>query len=280
MRLGGSGFLRPALVAALIALLATGVALWLTLRSPGDADGVTSSGRMVPEPLAAVSITGAVEVGAFVPASEADVEFAPAPALVADVTHGALLVQPLPTLADPEPAQITAPTRDASAPELAPTLAPGDPRLLRAVDELMSTPTPQSYQIRVPDTDVLVHRQTLFMSQLPRPPDFWPAAESVFYERTARYIGWMVDLNYSEADPEFELRGLMRWLSVTGGLEHVIYQEEYAMDADHPGHVLFFMMGNDQPGFWNPGDYRVELWDNRDRVAVRFDFTVKSGLVR
>lgn len=164
--------------------------------------------------------------------------------------------------------------------KLLPTVSPGDVRLLGIASAVQATPTPVYHQVSIPGTDVKLRRQTVFMSQVGTVPPGWPVTENVFYERTARHIGWLVDLDYTAENAEFEMRGLMRWLNVTGGTEHVIYQQEYVMDADSAGSTLFFMLGKDVPGFWYAGDYRLELWDNRDRLAVYYEFKVKSGVLR
>ena len=209
----------------------------------------------------------------------ATVEFEPAPtfeaapAFEASVGGEPLVVPTVAALSDAAPDVATPSPAPAGA--LLPTIGPGDVRLLGLPSAAQATPTPVFHQVRIPGTDVNLRRQTLFMSQVSRVPAGWPSTENVFYERTARHIGWMVDLDYASEEPEFEMRGLMRWLNVTGGSEHVIYQEEYVMDADSAGNALFFMLGKDLPGFWYAGDYRLELWDNRDRLAVYQEFKVK-----
>ena len=157
------------------------------------------------------------------------------------------------------------------------------PRVLPTVDvtaldvgSFTATPTPAAYQLVIPDTDVRVARQTVFMSHYPKMPDFWPTPSNVFYARTARFIGWRVELDYTDVDDDFEMTGLMRWLNVSAG-EHVIYQEPYTISK---GLNLEFLMGQPVPGFWSPGRYRLELWDNRDRVAVYYDFEVRSGVTQ
>ena len=162
-----------------------------------------------------------------------------------------------------------------SVPIPLPTISPT--RILD-IEEFIATPTPAPLQLVVPDTDVQIQRQSVFMSQFAGPPGFWPRSDNVFYTRTARYIGWYIKLDYSDVGDDFSMDGLVRWLNMSSGDEHVILQEHYSMDASL-GDTLFFMIGNDEPGFWFPGKYRVELWDNRDRVVVYFEFIVKSGTV-
>ena len=157
------------------------------------------------------------------------------------------------------------------------------PRILPTVDvqaldvgSFTATPTPAAYQLVIPDTDVKVARQTVFMSHYAEMPDFWPTPGNVFYTRTARFIGWRVELDYTDVGDDFEMTGLMRWLNVSTG-EHVIYQEPYTVSK---GVNPVFLMGQAVPGFWSPGRYRLELWDNRDRVAVYYDFEVRSGVTQ
>ena len=157
-----------------------------------------------------------------------------------------------------------------------PTVVPVDVRAI--APDILATPTRAPFQLLVPDTDIAINRQTLFVSQVSRPPEFWPKSQTEFYTRTARYIGWFVNLDYSWVDPDFKMDGTLRWLNVTTGGEHVIFQRPFVIDASL-GDTLFFMTGKSEPGFWSPGRYRVELWDNRDRVIVRYDFSVLSGSV-
>ena len=193
-------------------------------------------------------------------------------------------VLPTPTLPQ---ASARAAATEAATPAPIPTPTPLPTVALAEVNvvapDLLATPTPTPLQLVIPDTDVVISRQTLFMSQVGQPPDFWPRSQTEFYTRTARYIGWFIELDYSNADPGFRMAGLLRWLNVTTGREHVIFQRPYVMDAaqvleGNQGETLFFMMGKDVPGFWTPGIYRVELWDNRDRVVARYRFSVLSGV--
>ena len=172
-----------------------------------------------------------------------------------------------------EPAGTTTPSPTATP---LPTVAAVDVNAV--VPDLLATPTPQPLQLAVPDTDVKINRQTLFMSQAAEAPKFWPRSQTVLYTRTARFVGWMIDLDYSAVEPDFKMEGMLRWLNLSSGSEHVIFQRPYVMDPS-TGSVLFFMTGREEPGFWHPGSYRVELWDNRDRVVVRYDFNVLSGVL-
>ena len=145
------------------------------------------------------------------------------------------------------------------------------------VSGVLATPTPAYVQRRLPGLDVTLRRQTVFMSHLAQEPALFPAPRTVFYTRTARYIGWWVDFEYSNVDPAFEMTGLMRLLNVTSG-ELVMYQESFVLTH---GRGLFLMLGDSVPGrLWFPGHYRFEAWDNRDRVMVHYDFEVRSGLLQ
>ena len=214
---------------------------------------------------------GAADGGAVFEAAPTPVWLGQMPATQPPPPTVAFLATPTPTPVPPTPTP--------ELPVALPTVSAVDARLLGMADDALATPTPAPYLGKVAGTDIVVRRQTVFLSQVSRPPDFWPNSENVFYQRTARHIGWMIDLDYSAEDPDFEMTGLVRWLNVTSG-EHVIYQQPYVMDADHEGNALLFMLGKDAPGFWHAGRYRLELWDNRDRVVAHYDFTVKLGVAR
>ena len=203
--------------------------------------------------------------------------FTPVPAPRADllpVVAPIVAATPLPTVA------VSAPPTATPFPT---PVATTTPAVLPTVDvsslspaRFLATPTPLPFQLSITGTDVRVARQTVFMSQYLEGPDFWPTPAAVFYARTARFIGWRVLLDFTDAPDDFTMTGLMRWLNISNG-EHVIHQEPYTIE---PGRDLIFMMGQPVPGFWAPGRYRVELWDNRDRVAVYYDFEVRSGVTR
>lgn len=140
----------------------------------------------------------------------------------------------------------------------------------------LATPTPALVQRNVHGLDLTLARQSVFMSHVERPPDLFPSPRTVFYTRTARYIGWWVDFDYTASSDDFEMAGLLRLLNVTTG-ELVMYQEPFVLQH---GHGLFIMLGDSVPGrLWFPGRYRFEAWDNRDRVMVHYDFEVRSGLL-
>ena len=142
------------------------------------------------------------------------------------------------------------------------------------VTSILATPTLPIIQYQVPDLDLKLERQTVFMSHYAEPPDFFPPPARIFYTRTARYIGWWVDFDYAEVPADFEMSGLLRVLNVTNG-ELVMHQEPYQIGH---GDGLFLMLGDAVPGkVWFPGLYRFEAWDNRDRVMVYYDFELRSG---
>ena len=269
------------LVAFLFAFVLLGGVIYLAAQllsgSAGGLDnGSVRAGAL--EPLERVALSGVVATELLEPAETTPLRFGPAPTAAPDLMLDSAMVQP--TVAFVRKTLPTAAPSPTPPPSPLATVGPTDERLIGLSSAVLATPTPLPFQVRVPGTDVRLRRQAVFMSQVTQVPGFWPVSENVFYERTARHIGWMVDLDYTHEDSDFEMTGLMRWLNVTGGAEHVIFQQEYTLDADAAGNALFFMMGNDAPGFWNAGDYRLELWDNRDRLAVFYEFTVKSGVVR
>lgn len=177
--------------------------------------------------------------------------------------------------AEPDLGPTLVPHIELATPTPQPTLLPQPTLVGIDTADLFATPTPSPLQYYVPDSDLLLKRQTVFMSYYAEPPSFWPRPSAVFYTRTARHIGWWVEFDYADASEDFEMRGLLRLLNVTNG-EHVIYQTPYDLTY---GRDLFIMLGDDVPGtLWFPGLYRFEAWDNRDRVAVHYDFEVRSGM--
>lgn len=261
------------------------LSVWATLGCSGGVG--TADGARMPTPAWSPPVTAApvtVPV-ATRPAAVAFATATPFPTFTPEPTRRPAplpsgVVVGLPT-AVPTPTPVpTSMLPEESTPTLMPTATP---RILPTVDiraldvgSFTATPTPAAYQLVIPDTDVKVARQTVFMSHYPEMPDFWPTPSNVFYTRTARFIGWRVELDYTDVGEDFEMTGLMRWLNVSTG-EHVIYQEPYTISKDvNP----VFLMGQAVPGFWSPGRYRLELWDNRDRVAVYYDFEVRSGVTR
>ena len=199
-----------------------------------------------------------------------------------------------PVPADPDRFRITVPTllpTDAPRPAPTPLMDPVTAIPTPTVWRVLPTPDPQSFdfgslvatpvrpaiQRDVPGLDLVVSRQTVFMSHYAEPPSFFPRPSTVFYTRTARYIGWWVEFDYSDVDPDFELHGTMRILNLNNG-ELVMHHEPVVL---RHGHGLFLMLGDSVPGrLWFPGKYRFEAWDNRDRVMVHYDFEVRSGFVQ
>ena len=231
-----------------------------------------TAGDSVPDDLATASaLVSVAEIGTVVPY----VTLTPWPTFTPVPTATRPYVRP--TLPQAQSRDAPEPTPEPTlTPALLPTVVPVDVRV--NAPDILATPTRAPLQLVIPDTDIGINRQTLFVSQVARPPEFWPKSQTEFYTRTARYIGWFVNLDYSWVDPDFKMDGTLRWLNVTTGGEHVIFQRPFVIDASL-GDTLFFMTGKDEPGFWSPGRYRVELWDNRDRVIVRYDFSVLSGSV-
>ena len=186
----------------------------------------------------------------------------------------------LPTIA-PSQLSLAQPTPVLLPPPATPRPTPSGPLPTASlgsfdVASVLATPTPALVQRNLHGLDITLDRQTVFMSHIRQTPDAFPPSRTVFYTRTARYIGWWVDFDYSGASDDFEMAGLLRLLNVTTG-ELVMYQEPFVL---RHGHGLFILLGDEVPGkLWFPGRYRFEAWDNRDRVMVHYDFEVRSGLL-
>ena len=139
-------------------------------------------------------------------------------------------------------------------------------------------PTPYG---RVWGTDAYLERQTLYASQVGGVPeyivagDFKNLPESMSrIARTTRYVTWIVVFNVDAASDDFKMRGVERWLDVTHSYQEplVMFQREYVVGKNQ--WVVSSGLGDNLPGFWQPGEYRVELWDDRDEVLVSWQFKV------
>lgn len=100
----------------------------------------------------------------------------------------------------------------------------------------------------------------------------WASPDGRF-SRNARYLVWAVAFDVTEAADDFLVEGTARWLDLDRALDNkVIYQENFVVSKEQPG--FFSGLGEDVPGFWRPGRYRVEWWDDRDVAVIGWDFEV------
>ena len=171
-------------------------------------------------------------------------------------------------------------------PVLPPTVGP---TVLAAVATIVaSEPTPTPVVLptlvgRVWGTDVFVKGHSLFPMQTSRLPEsliernFEPLPESrKVIPKTARYVVWLVLFDVEDAPDGFRMEGVMRWLDLKYGPSvepHVLFQKKWSVDRDRWAYMTG--LGQELPGLWTRGKYRVELWDDRDQVLLSWDFEVK-----
>ncbi len=88
------------------------------------------------------------------------------------------------------------------------------------------------------------------------------------------YMLWVVAFDFTQAEPDYEMEGFIRWRSVPPGVEPVImFEDRVTVSARSP--FFYRGLGRDGPGIWNPGFYRVEFLDDRYQVVVHADFEVR-----
>ena len=185
----------------------------------------------------------------------------------------------------PLPTATAVPTPVQPLPRVA--LPTDTPMPVATVAAMMGKPTPTVSVLPTPygrvwGTDVYLERQSLYASQFGGVADYIvsggfknlpePMTEMA---RTTRYVMWIVVFDVDDAPEGFEMRGVERWLDVTHGADDplVMFQREYRVAKDR--WVVSSGLGDDLPGFWQPGEYRVELWDDRDEVLVSWQFKVR-----
>lgn len=89
------------------------------------------------------------------------------------------------------------------------------------------------------------------------------------------YMLWVVVFDFSESDPGFEIDGLIRWWSTPGDRPSVImFETPVTLSQRLP--FFYHALGDDEPGIWTPGLYRVEFLDSRRSVIARASFEVRS----
>ena len=92
--------------------------------------------------------------------------------------------------------------------------------------------------------------------------------------RNTRFVMWIVWFDTSEAPDVFQMPGVLRWLDMTNrGEPLLMFQKAVKIQKNEPGFLEG--LGQELPGFWKPGFYRVELWDDRNQVIVSWDFEVR-----
>ena len=167
-----------------------------------------------------------------------------------------------------------------------PTPTPGfeaDPRFVPAAETPAVTPTPAPTPYgRLWSAPAHLEMQTLLpvrsvealMELSAKSYDKLPSGERRFGSNT-RYLLWVVKFDVTDAPEAFRMTGLVRWLNVTGRLAEqplVVHQEAQTISKTEPG--WWRALGEDLPGLWRPGSYRVEFWDDRDQPVVGWDFEI------
>ena len=88
------------------------------------------------------------------------------------------------------------------------------------------------------------------------------------------YMLWVVVFDFTQAEPGYEMEGLIRWRSVHPGVESIImFEDKVTISADNP--CVCRGLGDDDPGTWNPGFYQVQFLDDLRQVVVVADFEVR-----
>lgn len=224
----------------------------------------------------------------FVPPEQRDVvivsEYTPAPTATPwpTFTPGPTNT-PLPT-ATPSPTATPRPTQPLPR-VVRPTATP----LPTLVIELGGTPEPTEAPIVLPTpyarvwgTDVHLKRRSVYASQVGRIADYivdgnfekLPENQTEM-SKTTRYVMWIAVFDVDSAPESFEMTGVERWLDITRGDADplVMYQRHYTISKD--SWVVNSGLGDDLPGAWKSGSYRVELWDDRDEVLAQWNFRIK-----
>ena len=191
---------------------------------------------------------------------------------------------PVPTLTPvPAPAPTQTPLPTATLWPIRPsglaglTLPPGDVALTPGAPGV--PPTPYG---KLPDAWVFLDKQALtafWGGPLPeylqaRQWDRLPAPVELVSTDT-RYMLWVVVFDFRQAEPDYEMRGYVRWLNLLPDADPLVMFES-PMTVSSASPFFFHGLGGDEPGLWSPGLYRVEFLDDRHRVVVDADFEVRS----
>ena len=89
-----------------------------------------------------------------------------------------------------------------------------------------------------------------------------------------RYMLWVVAFDFTQASPDYEVPGLIRWRSVPVGIDPVImFEVPVTVSAGIP--FFYHGLGRDDPGLWLPGFYRVEFLDGLREVVAYAEFEVR-----
>lgn len=191
---------------------------------------------------------------------------------------------PMPT-DTPRPPRVLTPTPTVAV-VVEPTPTPGfetDPRFVQAAETPAVTPTPAPTPYgQLWGAPAHLEMQTLLpvrsveaLLELSAKPYGELASGGLRFGSDTRHLLWVVKFDVADAPAAFRMTGLVRWLNVTGRLAEqplVMFQEEQTVSKTEPG--WWRALGEDLPGPWQPGSYRVEFWDDRDQPVVGWDFEI------
>lgn len=209
--------------------------------------------------------------------------FTPSPA---DTPTPVPTATPTPAPTDtPRPPRVLTPTPTVVV-VVEPTPTPSfetDPRFVQAAETPSVTPTPAPTPYgRLWSAPAHLEMQTLLpvrsveaLLELSAKPYGELASGGRRFGSNTRHLLWVVKFDVADAPAAFRMTGLVRWLNVTGRLAEqplVMFQEEQTVSKTEPG--WWRALGEDLPGLWQPGSYRVEFWDDRDQPVVGWDFEI------
>ena len=189
---------------------------------------------------------------------------------------------PWPTFT-PAPTPTVVPTR-APTPRPAPTATPWPRYSTGRVDPVPSAsgmPIPPTPYGKLHGGQVFLEKEVLVAFWGGDLPDYlqgrdWSRIpESVeVVSSDIPYMLWVVVFDFTQAEPGYEMEGLIRWRSVPPGVQPVImFEDQVTVSAGSP--CICQGLGGDDPGTWNPGFYQVQFLDDRDQVVVHADFEVR-----
>ena len=147
-------------------------------------------------------------------------------------------------------------------------------------------PGPTPYGRLVPPGDdgvgeVRFAHQTLFALQRPEIPlafrtgiiEDLPGSAS-FVSQTSRFVIWVVVFDVSDAVPGWSMDGYVRWYNVNRGFDPLLMMER-DVSVTHEAFMFFEGLGTELPGFWRPGQYKVQYLNEDYEEVVSWEFDVR-----
>ena len=147
-------------------------------------------------------------------------------------------------------------------------------------------PGPTPYGRLVPPGDdglgeVRFAHQTLFALQRPEIPlafrtgiiEDLPATTS-FVSQNSRFVIWVVAFDVSDALIGWSMEGYVRWYNVNRGFDPLLMMERPVSVTDE-AFMFFEGLGTELPGFWRPGQYKVQYVNEDYEEVVSWEFEVR-----